>query len=283
MIGAVAARAVSARHVARALPVRLEAWLRFQTGRHHYRLLGEEELRSTRRSDKLFIFGSGYSINDLTPAECRRFEQYDTLGFNWFVRQRIVRVDYQVVREIPDTDLDRAVWQRQLREYFELVRDTPLYAETVFLVQTGFHAINGNRAIGYRLIPEASPIFLWRSAAGRSELGRSFADGLSHPNATLEECVNFGVLMGWKDIVLVGVDLYDRRYFWLRPDETRSNDELRGATYRDPHARAGTGMIETIGGWAGEIERQGRTIWVYNPSSLFAEVLPVYPREPVAA
>ena len=271
-------RVANARTVVRAFPIRLEAWLRVLSGRRRYRFLDEAQLRSIPRSDTLFIFGSGYSINDLTPEECRHFETHDTLSFNWFVHQQIVRVDYHMVREVARDDRDRALWQEELRRYFDLIRESPRYATTTFLVQTGFRAINGNRALGLGLLPRDRPVFLWRSVPGRERLGHSFADGLSHPHATLEECVNFGTLLDWEHIVLVGVDLYDRRYFWLDVDETRDTDAARGKTAADPHSRGSTGMIETLGRWSEELRAEGRALWVYNPRSLLAEVLPVFPR-----
>ena len=71
-----------------------------------YRALTEEELRRTRKSDTVFIFGSGYSLNDIPPEQWREIERHDTLGFNWFVHQRFVRCDYQLIREICTTERD---------------------------------------------------------------------------------------------------------------------------------------------------------------------------------
>ena len=41
----------------------------------------------------MFIFGSGASLNAITPTEWTEIERHDTLGFNWFVRQSFVRCD----------------------------------------------------------------------------------------------------------------------------------------------------------------------------------------------
>ena len=40
-------------------------------GRCAYSTLTEVELRARRRSDTVFVFGSGYSLNDITPAGWR--------------------------------------------------------------------------------------------------------------------------------------------------------------------------------------------------------------------
>lgn len=190
-----------------------------------------------------------------------------------------VRVDYHLIREIAENDRDPAVWKPQVAAYFDLIRASPHYAQTIFLVHSGWRSINGNRGLGLRLLPEGSRVFPWKSVPDRRRLGTSFADGLSHPFSTLDECVNAAALLGWREIVLVGVDLYDRRYFWLGPEETRPGDARRGATHREPHARAHTGMVENLGRWALELRERGVELSVYNPRSLLADALPVYRRD----
>jgi hypothetical protein len=117
-------------------------WLLNLRNQHHYTLPGEAELRVTRKSDTIFIFGSGYSINDITEPEWSHFEQHDPFSFSWFLYQDFV-----------------------------------------------------------------------------------------HIAGTLTDCAKFAYLLGWKNIVLAGVDLYDRGYFWLSYEDTRE-DEREG--YESP-------------------------------------------------
>jgi hypothetical protein len=255
-------------------PVRLRAWLAFKRRVASYQCLTEERLRATRKSDTVFIFGSGASLNDISPAEWTSIAAHDTMGFNWFVRQRFVRCDYHLVREMGSDDLDPASWRPVLEEYFDLARHNPHYADTVFLVQTGFRATNGNRAIGLGLLPAESAVFLWHSRRGRREPTTRLSDGLAHVHATLEDCVNFAFLMGWRAIVLTGIDLYDRRYFWLGPDEPIRGD----VTTAGLHNTAKTEMIDLLGDWRERFLRSGVELSVYNPRSLLARRLPVWQR-----
>lgn len=264
----------------RANRVRLGAWLRFRANRGRYRFLSEDELLARRTSDTIFVFGSGWSLNDVPSEHWAHFERHQTLGFNWFVRQDFVRTDYHVIRGIGTDDLRPEVWRPATAEYFRLTRENPRYRSTIFVVQTGFGAITGNRGIGLRLLPPDRPIFLYRSKPGQADFGWSFAQGLAHPNSTLEDAVNFAVLGGWTRIVLVGVDLYDRRYFWLGHDETRPEDIARGARHDEPHSRAATAMIATFGDWRQMLAARGIELLVYNPRSLLAGPLPVYVTPP---
>jgi hypothetical protein len=260
----------------RALTVQVEPWLKFLAARRRYRLIDGQELRARRRSDTVYVFGSGASLNDISAAEWDAISRHDTFGFNWFVHQRFVRCDFHLIRGIPDTDFDRGVWKPQLDEYFGLIRSNPRFVDTVYCVQTGLRATNGNRALGHRLLPEGSSVFLWRTHTKRREPARSFADGLTHAHSTLSEVVNLAFLAGWHRIVLAGVDLYDRNYFWLPPGETRTVDVRRSADAANPHVQAATGLIDHLAAWNSAFERDGVQIEVLNPRSLLAGALPVH-------
>jgi hypothetical protein len=144
---------------ARFFPTRLAAWLGAlrRLGRH--RFMSEQELRATRKSNTIFIFGSGASLNAITPDEWSRIARHDTMGFNWFVHQRFVRCDYHLVREIGGSEMDEAHWKPYLYEYFERLRGNPMFAQGVLLVQAGLRATGSNRAIWFELISREQRIF----------------------------------------------------------------------------------------------------------------------------
>jgi hypothetical protein len=250
------------------IPARVEAWLALHRNRSAYRMLDEASLRATRKSDTVFIFGSGYSLNAITPREWSGIEAHDTIGFNWFVRESFVRCDYHFIREVAYTDATDL--QSALALYCALIRDNPCYASTIFMVQAGFRATSGNRAIGHGLLPLKNPIYRWRTLDDRTLPSRSLGEGLSHSNGTLSECVNFAALMGWRHIVLAGVDLYDRRYFWLAEDEPLACDP----TVEEPHKTAG--IVDGLREWQGIFEAEGIHLYAYNPRSLLVPALPVW-------
>jgi hypothetical protein len=260
-----------------------EAWARDVLGGGRYRILSAAEVVATRRSDTVFIFGSGYSINDISPGEWRHFSQHDTLSFNWFLYQQWVRIDYHLIREVSTNDFRPDVWKPALHEYADLLRTNPHYRDTVFLVQRGWRAINGNRLLGLALLPPGARVFRFKNRARHhyEPPSESFARGLAHSATTVGTCVNFAYLMGWRSIVMVGVDMYDHRYFWLGPDEARESIDLprRGLTVADPFPAAGS-MIAALGAWGRLLAARGVTLSVYNPRSLLSGELPVYERPP---
>ena len=259
--------------ILRSFITKLNTWiLNKSISPSYYQNLSEQELLASRKKDTVFIFGSGYSLNALSEKEWKFFEAHETLGFNWFVYQNWIRSDFHLIRGISDFDFDKSIWKSDLKKYFDLINSKNLYSNTIFLIQKGFNAINGNRTVGLKLLPKASKIFRWEKSRG-SEPKFSFNQGLTHHNSVLDETINFAFLMGWKHIVLVGVDLYDRRYFWLPPNESRYIDSVRNFTFNDP---AREGKVDIIGKWKKIFEQYNVTLYVYNPKSLLAEVLPIY-------
>ncbi|HUQ86847.1 MAG TPA: hypothetical protein VM096_04755 [Vicinamibacterales bacterium] len=252
------------------LPAQLRAWVGFLSNKHHYELLTEAQLRDSRRSDTVFIFGSGGSLNDISASEWRAIEAHDTFGFNWFVHQQFVRSDFHVVREIGEWQ----DWRSDIRRYFDLINSNPRFANTRFLVQTGLGGVNGNRAIWLRLLPRLRRVFLFRSHRGSRLPSTSLADGVAHTEGTLSDCINLAALLGWRHIVLCGVDLYNRQYFWLPSGEPRHGD----STTVGPHNTAIGGIVDSVGAWREFYARQGVSLYVYNPKSLLAQVLPVWQR-----
>jgi hypothetical protein len=258
----------------RQFPVRFKAWRAFRRQVANYHLLSDDDLRATRRSDTVFIFGSGASLNEISTEEWRSIEAHDTIGFNWFVRQTFVRCDYHLMREVGPSDLYEAGWLPHLTEFFSIARTNPKFADTIFLLQTGFRATNGNRSIGLGLAPRDHRIFLWRSLVGAARPSLSLARGLAHGQGTLNECINLAFLLGWTRIVLAGVDLYDRRYFWLGHDEPRPDDPVRDVNVA--HKTVSSDIVEGLGRWREMFEKRGVGLFVYNPRSLLREKLPLW-------
>ena len=250
------------------VPGRITAWLQYQQHAGAYAFIGERELAASRKSDTIFIFGSGASLNSIAVDEWERIASHDTMGFNWFVREPFVRCDYHLIREIVPHAL-RDQWRSEIETYFRLLRENPRFDDAIVVMQTGFRALNSNRAIGRRLLPVRNRVFPFRTAASRMP-STSFAAGLAHGAGTLTECVNFAALAGWTKIVIAGVDLYDRRYFWLPENQTVPGDE----TVDLPHRTAG--IVDTMREWREFYEPRGVTLSVYNKRSLLSRTLPVW-------
>lgn len=240
-------------------------WLAERRGRTVYRIVSEDELRAARRSDTVFVFGSGRSLTEVTPTEWQRISQHDTVGFSHFHRQRWVRVDYHLVAE--------AKW---LDELAESIRGNPGYAGTIFGVMHGWSAESANEIVARRILPSGARLFRWRRI-GRSRVlppSRSLDKGLVHGSNSILDVVNFAALLGWRRIVIAGVDLYNKEYFWLPPEVTRPDEKPEFTAASEwPQGRQ---VVEMLALWRGLLEHEGIELLVYNPRSLLAQALPVF-------
>jgi hypothetical protein len=233
-------------------------------GRSRYRVLSEAELLATRRSDTAFVFGSGRSLIETPADEWARMAEHDTISLREFPRQEWIRADYHLTSEVDFVD-----------EYVERIRGNPRYEATIFVTQEGFRAERGNELVGRGLYPPGARLFRYRRSRSRTARpSRRFADGLVHGSSSIFDATNFAYLMGYSRIVLVGVDLYNKEYFWLAPDELR--------TYENPavtNVRTFVGaqpIVELMAQWHDVLAERGVELSVYNPRSLLAGRLPVF-------
>lgn len=235
-----------------------------------------ETIAKGKKSDTLFVFGSGYSIRDLTPAEVRNMERHDTLSFSWFVHQSFIRADFHLVREVASDDYKPTIWREEFQKYAQLLKKNPYYQKTIFILHVGLGSI---RALLSNSFPEgAECLFYYNCPKGTRYPNDDFrADfgGLTHGPSTLFDCINFAYLLRWRKIVLVGIDLYDRRYFWLECDQTRRNDVIRDKTYRDKHNTARETVIWAKR-WRKWFQKKGMELYVHNPRSLLVQSLPIF-------
>lgn len=240
-------------------------WRADRRGRNFYSSITEDELRAARTSDTVFICGTGYSVLSIGPDEWTRIAQHDVLSFRCFPKQSFVKVGFHMTGEIDD-----------IGEYARDINQNPLYADTTFVVQEGFHARMGNRLIGGALLRRGARVFRFRRTARGiiAPLSRRFSDGVVHGYGSVCSAINLAYLIGWKRIVLVGIDLYDHRHFYHPPDRIR-DVEKPGIVLDDPYVTS-RGIVELVGFWGQDLKNEGKELFVYNPKSLLSQCIPVF-------
>jgi hypothetical protein len=263
------------------------AWARERLSRSAYRSIDEREAVASRKSDTVFVFGSGASLNSITAAEWQAFRAHDVFGFNAFYHQRWIPVDFHLLRVGIYGELK---WHPFAQEVAGILADNPLYHSTTFVMQQEFLAQFCNQMLGYGLLPRKAKVLRFHTRRGDGPPSRRLADGVRHITGTLSDVVNVCYALGWKHIVLVGIDLYDSRYFYLPQDKTPGLDPqsgllkpsefntYRGIRFDQTHSTARHGVVQLMQDWRAIFNRDGVQLSVYNPQSLLTEVLPVYPQ-----
>jgi hypothetical protein len=262
-----------------------DAWVHDRLVSNRYHMVSPEQASADHKSDIVFIFGSGASLNELTAEDWAHFRAHDVFGFNAFYRQQWIPVDFHLLRVGIYGSLR---WKPYAEEVAGYLQDNPLFSSTTFVLQGEYLGHFCNQLTGYGYLPAGARVLRYRTARGEGPPARRISEGIRHTTGTLADAVNVAYCLGWKHIVLVGVDLYDSRYFYLPSDKTPGLDErtgvlgpsefntYRGIRYDQTHSTARHGVVELMHAWRTQFNRDGVELSVHNPRSLLAEVLPIY-------
>ena len=247
-----------------------------------------EDIKRGWRKDTIFIMGSGYSINDITKEEWQHIiDVGDTLAFNDFFKGKFVPINYHICGEIADAPnygsiLMNSKRRKSIKSYYDEIFSNPYYKDTIYFLRYKMDikktavpialwalfflkAFKNKQVCPYRIVTQKDAIL---------EPSDNI-HAIVHWNATLSDVVNISYILGYKKIVMVGIDLYDRRYFWLERNETEECDLKRDKTYSDIHATADN-VLRGMAVWHKYLIKKGVRLYIYNPRSLLNKILPVY-------
>lgn len=263
----------------------LKLRMKVRAASSRYQKLGETEMLASKTSDTVFVFGCGYSLNDITKEEWKHITSHDTVGFNGFVYEKWINVRYHLIKGWNEGSFGTA--KVQAEEFMEVLSNNPLYDDTIFFIQDEHYAEFCNTLVGERYLPEGTKYYPYTTIRGEGPPTTALSEGLRFFSGTLSIALNTAICMQWKHIVLTGIDLYDNRYFWLAEDETigvdyesgrrfphKEND--RGIRYDQTHSTVANGVVDLVGGWKDFLDERGIALSVYNPKSLLTQILPVY-------
>jgi len=247
-----------------------------------------EDIKKSRRKDTIFIMGSGYSINDITKEEWQHIiDVGDTLSFNYFFRGKLLPITYHICGEIDDAPnygsvLMHSKQRKNIKSYYNELFSNPYYKDTTYFLRYKIDftkapvpialwalfflkAFKNKQVCPYRIVTPKDAIL-----APSDNI-----HAVSHNFATLFDAVNIAYILGYKKLVLVGVDLYDRRYFWLKLNQTSESNLKKGKTYSNAHGSVDN-AIRGMEVWNKYLIKKGVRLYIYNPHSLLNKILPVY-------
>lgn len=234
--------------------------------------------------DTIFILGSGYSINDITKEEWKKMEVVgDTLSFNYFFLGEFISITYHICGEITTNYGILFMMNKRkkaIKSYYNKIFRNLYYKNTTFFLR-------------YRIDHSLVPIAMWALLHFKAFKNKQVClyginryinkilnpsddiNAISHHSATLFDAINIAYLLGYKKIVLVGVDLYDQRYFWLKENETSEEHLKEGSSCNDVHGTADI-VLRAMSIWKEYLEKKGIALYIYNPHSLLNDILPLY-------
>lgn len=247
-----------------------------------------EDLRRARQKDTVFVMGSGYSINSISESQWAHIAHTgDVFSFNYFHKGEFLPIRYHACGEIGGapsygTVLLSRRHRKAIKLYYRHVFSNPLYANAIYFLRytinlRGVPATTATWALYFSRAFKGKRLCLYSIDHYIKDVGppSESISSISHHNATLSDAINISYLLGYREIILVGVDLYDRRYFWLAENQTRDGDTKRGKSYLDVHSTTDL-IVRTMDMWNTYLGEKGVRLYVYNPRSLLRAVLPLY-------
>ena len=193
------------------------------------RSLDQLDINRFKRSERVFILGSGASVNDLTDQNLNHIRNCNSIGFNswvahplvpdiYFVEPPIVSLqiwkDWTTLYEYKKDQYGKIPfvvnfkeWQHHLDKF--PMSDLPL-ASRINLYHYAPFDLRLNNPILISLV-----LWYW----GLCKSSKRSMDDLIHQRATLATLIMFSLFAGFKEIVLVGVDLNDTAYFFETTDK----------------------------------------------------------------
>lgn len=228
------------------------------------------------KNPTLYIMGSGYSINEISKEEWKKIRASGKVfSYNNFYRGQFVPIDYHLLKDVRYGSMLNKKNRLDIRDDMNLMTSNPYFKNTNYfifvqvekLLKAPYLAIRGCAYIYFltKLLNSSKSrvgffSHIDSTVPQKSIRGLPFKD---KETVTICELINIGMLMGFKEIILVGVDLYDFRYFWQKE-----------AFKPGPHDIAEP-MVNLMKKWRGLVKKQGVELYVYNPKSLLNKVLPV--------
>jgi hypothetical protein len=202
------------RHVT--YPRQIVRW--FKNRNLQFRIISFEEARGYKRSDTIFILGSGPSIMDITPAQWSHIKKHDTFGINFSFLLDFVPTFHQ-------QEYGRMGW-RMKDIFMETLSRRESYNKTVWFISSQ----DNKRGLHPRYTPELlpknplcciykhPPAIKWES--DRPFNKESFKRSVVY-RASLSRVLYLVLEMQYKHIVLLGVDLETPAHFYDDMEEMK--------------------------------------------------------------
>jgi len=194
-----------------------------------------------KREGKLFILGSGASINDLTPANFDEIARNTSIGINVWVAHPFVPDYYSFESGNFPVAEDERIHRQYLTD--QLSRQEVIDKKPEILLlrpkapshESQFPAIPESLKKNTYLTGRTN-VLEFDTCFGEIEMTRFlnyFLKGKIPPSvlpdngASVFRLVFWGIAMGFRDIILVGIDLNEEPYFWYEEPWATERPELQ--------------------------------------------------------
>lgn len=181
--------------------------------------LSELDFSAYKKSDTVFILGSGPSVNELTEDELAFIKRHDSIGFNMWIAHDLVPTIYE--SEAPDdSGILYDLWHKRASDYanvpfivfdcmthvIDLEKVPAIMRENMYVAETYFILGDNQNKESYKMhLQQMLNEGFFAPSNQISVLARRRSSGVLNLALALK--------MGYKNIILVGYDLRNYDYF----------------------------------------------------------------------
>lgn len=244
-------------------------------------------LIKNKTSDTVCIFGSGESINNIN--NWNYVKSFDTIGFNNFMIHEF-QTKFYFIEQYRAGDRNICHAKELISSKKEYLKKTILFLKprkgNVFknvLDKLGIKYEIYNLGEFYKFKDNYRYLFL-KKYINNKYISKYF--NLSIGGSSIEHYTLLAARMGYKKIILCGVDLNNTRYFYEDEKYSFINNEIVkissgqiGAIHKtdDPNkSTSGLAVSEILRSYNDIFKDIGVNLYVENPTSKLAEFLPIY-------
>lgn len=258
--------------------------------------LNIEELKKYKKSETLFVLGSGWSINEISDSQWEIIKKKDSIGFNLWVIHDFQPTYYML--EGPRNSEMRELLCRKLNEKKEAFNKTPILIKDAESKRT--KKVLSKLSISYfdeiqlckeRFIP-GNDIKTLSRYFNKLEHHFNANNYLLKKQASVFSILSLGYLLDYDKVILCGIDLNGSEYFYNSEKYLDENVVLKTIiesskkAYQNSsfHKTADPNLhnlpIDELVSWFNEVYKEKESeILVENKSSLLSKSLNIYKYE----
>ncbi len=178
----------------------------------------EFDLKKHKKSDTLFILGSALSVMDLTPSDWAEIKKHDTFGFNAWLFHDFVPTYYGIEPMANEQLFDS--YTGALSERRKEYENTPVFVQYQHLKMRNksfsHKGINqDNLWFNAPFMPNTTNERVLKKMIDKwASIQHTDLSEVFHYAGSLSYTITMGYIMGYKKIVLLGVDLNSSEYYF---------------------------------------------------------------------
>lgn len=178
----------------------------------------EFDLKKNKKSDTLFVLGSALSIMDLTPSNWAEIKRHDSFGFNAWLFHDFVPTYYGIEPMANNELFDSYI--QALSERKKEYEKTPIFVQYQHLKMRNKsfkHSTINQKNIWYNVpfMPNTTNERVLKKMINKwASIDHKDFSEVIHYAGSLSYVITMGYIMGYKKIVLLGVDLNSSEYYF---------------------------------------------------------------------